>query len=106
MPTDIQLVLSYGRELIRDRENVRGAPAIKIQMESISTRWEVVIQTTNSRKSLLENAFSVRFQEDIRQIIVWMDQKQNEIQKVNKKSEESLEFTKYIQVRCCPICSD
>ena len=95
--------MNYGRELIRDRENVRGAPGITTQLESISTRWEVVIQTTNSRKSLLENAFSVRFQEDIRQITVWMDQKQNEIQKVNKNSEEPLEFTKYIQVRRCHI---
>lgn len=95
---DVKRVLEYGNDLIKLRENVRGAAVIKSQLESVNLRWEGITKTTSTRQSLLENALGNKYQEEIKRITIWINQKRHEIEKVGRKKETPKEFPKYIQV--------
>ena len=90
-------MLEYGKDLVKDRENVRGAPAVRSQLDIVVNRWEMLTNASNKRRNDLENALGQRFKECVHQITVWLKKKELEVQNFNQK-RETVEFSKYIGV--------
>ena len=91
-------MLSYGNELIRGGENVRGAPAVRSQLEVIVTHWETITSSSISRAVALKNVLGSKFQEEVYRITVWINKKQHEVEKIDQSKEIPAGFSKYVQV--------
>lgn len=81
------------------RESVRGSTVIRAQIESIEIRWETLIKKSENRQNALEHTFSIKFQDEVKRVRVWIDQRSLELEQLTREGGENPgKIITYIQV--------
>ena len=91
-------VIYNGKNLLENRESVRGSTVIQSQIESIEIRWETLVKKTENRQMSLEHAFGTRFQDEVKRITLWIDQRITEAEKMESSDEDPQKIKTYIEV--------
>lgn len=91
-------MLGSGKELLENRHNGKGISALKAQLESIDVRWRVLVKRSENRQDSLENAFGNRFQEEVKRVTLWINQKSREAEKMEGTQQDPQAVKVYIQV--------
>lgn len=94
--SNVNDVINNGRGLLEGRESVRGSTVIRAQIESIEIRWETLVKKSENRQNSLEHAFSTRFQDEVKRVRVWIDQRSTELDQL--RGQDPAKIKTYINV--------
>lgn len=95
---NIDQALSSGKDLLENRQNAQGSSVVKSQLESIDVRWKVLLKRSDNRQDSLENAFGNRFQEEVKRVTLWINQKSREAEKMESTEQNPDAVKIYVQV--------
>ena len=92
-------MLRNGKRFLEKRHDAPGAPLVKSRLESIDVRWRTVVERSENRQASLENAFSNRFQEEVKRVTLWINQKSKDVDKIDNSPKNSKKTKTYVQVK-------
>ena len=61
------------------KDNVTGASAIKLQLESTKSRWGSIEQHSVNRQQSLEDALEMTFKESVSEITTWLSEREKQM---------------------------
>ena len=77
---------------------MRGAPAIRSQIENITARWEQIKDLASERERMIENALTNLFVIEVNQLNKWGKDKEREVNQFDKRRPKPRDVERYIQV--------
>ena len=80
---DVNNLIEYGNDLISGRESVTGASKLKLHLENTKSRWENIESHSAARQQALEDALEQQFKDDVNKILVWVQEKERQLDDVD-----------------------
>ena len=94
---DVNNLIEYGNDLISGRESVTGASKLKLHLESTKSRWENIESHSAARQQSLEDALEQQFKDDVNKILVWVQEKERQLDDVEHITRIT-DLETYVQV--------